>query len=489
MNKIHLPLQVSQWKPHFDHLLVVLQTVISKAGAHQNKLDVLKTEITMFVTEFKNKTQDLTTHEANLCRKFIQTTVVLFGYISRYHFDHWLITFLESSQNASLDECMKVWDLYASIANRLNIFVFTNNQTLFYAHAMDLKLIAKSIKNNMKDFPPNIVPFVRKKIKIISETLTINSPDIRSDCAFITTRSDYVIGERIGSGGFSVVYEAVYKKTGEKVALKELTAENFGYRAVVDLRRELNTICILSHPNIIKLIGVTLTPPFCIATELMTKGTLYDYIHSPKCSPTKLMKYALETARGIEYMHANGLIHRDIKSPNVLISKDDRAVLSDFGLSRYISSEMSYEIGTIQWMAPEVMKSTGTTYTIAADVYAFGIMLWEMAAKSIPYSELTFLQIAFFVNDGGRPEIPKETPESMTRLIKRCWHQNPSCRPSMSQVRALLETGKVSFDGTNQKKVEKFIKATMTEHRTAIKSMLSSSNRLSTYIPPNGFRR
>ena len=489
MSKIHLPLQISQWKPHFDHMMMIVDTVISKAGAHQNKLDVFKSEIDAFLEAFrKRKSQELTIAEASLCRKFIQSTVVFIGFISRYHSEQWLKIFLESSQNASLDELVKVWNLYAPIASRLRIFAFVNIQALFYAHAMDLKLIAKSLKNNMKNFPSEITPYIRKKIKIISDTLTPNCPVIKTDSIFITTRSDFEIGEKIGSGGFSTVYKAKFKKTGEKVALKELTAENFGYRAVIDLRRELNTICMLSHPNILKLIGVTLSPPFYIATELMPKGNLFDYIHSPKANPTKLMKYALESARAIEYLHSNGFIHRDIKSPNILISDDDRAVLADFGLSRFVSKEMSYEIGTIQWMAPEVMQTTGSTYTISADVYAFGIMLWEMVTKEVPYSDMTFLQIAFYVNGGGRPEIPEDTPESMAKLIRKCWNQDPDRRPSMSQVRALLESGKASFNGTNQDKVSKFVSKTKTYHRTAIKSSLSTlrSTAMSTYIP-NGF--
>ena len=112
--------------------------------------------------------------------------------------------------------------------------------------------------------------------------------------------------------------------------------------------------------------------------------------------------------------------------------------------------------------------------TTAVDVYAYGILLWEMLTKQVPYSEMTLLQIAFFVNQGGRPEIPDSCPETLAKLIKKCLNQDPGRRPTMTQIRSLLESGKVTFNKANKEKFEKYIKSTRGEHKRILSSVAPS---------------
>uniref|UniRef100_A0A453DMS2 Protein kinase domain-containing protein n=1 Tax=Aegilops tauschii subsp. strangulata TaxID=200361 RepID=A0A453DMS2_AEGTS len=141
-------------------------------------------------------------------------------------------------------------------------------------------------------------------------------------------------------------------------------------------------------------------PVFCIITEYMAGGSLRKYLHQqePHSVPIELvLKLALDIARGMSYLHSQGILHRDLKSENVLLGEDMSVKVADFGISCLESQCGSGKgfTGTYRWMAPEMIKEK--THTRKVDVYSFGIVLWEILTALVPFSEMTPEQAAIAV--------------------------------------------------------------------------------------------
>uniref|UniRef100_M4BAK4 Protein kinase domain-containing protein n=1 Tax=Hyaloperonospora arabidopsidis (strain Emoy2) TaxID=559515 RepID=M4BAK4_HYAAE len=141
-------------------------------------------------------------------------------------------------------------------------------------------------------------------------------------------------------------------------------------------------------------------------------------------------------------------MHRDLKSGNVLIDSHGTAKISDFGLSCVLeigsSSNLTAETGTYRWMAPEVIRHE--PYSTKADVYSFGIVLWELLARDQPFRGLTPIQAAFAVaRQHMRPALPRQTPVMIGELIEHCWHHDPARRPDFDSILEALPLVKRSL--------------------------------------------
>jgi len=125
----------------------------------------------------------------------------------------------------------------------------------------------------------------------------------------------------------------------------------------------------------------------------------------------------MDASAGLQYLHQNGIIHRDLKSLNVLLDKKCRAQLADFGLSKVRSQTTSQSTlqvkGTIQFLAPELLDTFKPKYHIKTDVYALGMVLWELATHEIPYGDTNSDVIIHLVKEGQRAEFPDETNTPM----------------------------------------------------------------------------
>lgn len=148
------------------------------------------------------------------------------------------------------------------------------------------------------------------------------------------------------------------------------------------------------------------------------------------------LKMALALSRGLEHLHNCGLIHRDLKSVNMLIDRNYNVKLCDFGLSRVVNNKkgnnMTGNVGTVSWIAPEVFDNQ--PYDSKADIYSFGIIMWELYTKQTPFADVNAFEIPRVVTRGDRPAIPKEMPKDYAKLMKQCWHAKPSKRPAAAKV-------------------------------------------------------
>jgi len=152
---------------------------------------------------------------------------------------------------------------------------------------------------------------------------------------------------------------------------------------------------------------------------------------------------AINAAAGIDYLHHHcNLIHRDLKSMNLLINTHKAHLdvkVCDFALSRVINKkeQMTGNVGTVSWTAPEVLEAR-KKYNEKADVYSFGMILWELVSREIPFKDVVPMAVILEVIKGKRPIIPKECPADLKRLITACWSPKPKQRPSMSNIMQML---------------------------------------------------
>ncbi|XP_052078614.1 uncharacterized protein LOC127716450 isoform X2 [Mytilus californianus] len=274
------------------------------------------------------------------------------------------------------------------------------------------------------------------------KSIEINSDDIMFDAT-----------DLIGEGTFSRVYHGVC--LGTEVAIKQLkipltTHDKNYFAAEVSLLKELH------HPRVVQLIGVCTTDKFpLMVLEFMARGSLYYYLHDPKCESMDHAEYygvAHDIALGMNYLHQHKpqVLHLDLKSMNVLLDSSGRAKIADFGFSKFRhdadlkASKLSKKksmCSSPTWMAPELLE-TGEI-TTKADVYSFGIILWEMLTRSHPYDGCSVFQILERVRLNKRPEIPTNSPPDLSSLIKRCWDQNPAKRPAFKDI--ILQLDKLAF--------------------------------------------
>ncbi|XP_068323513.1 serine/threonine-protein kinase STY46-like [Pyrus communis] len=249
------------------------------------------------------------------------------------------------------------------------------------------------------------------------------------------------IGDRIASGSCGDLYRGIY--LGQDVAVKILRSEHLNDALEDEFAQEVAILREVHHSNVVRFIGAcTKSPHLCIVTEYMPGGSLYDYLHKNQniLKLSELLKFAIDVCKGMEYLHHNNIIHRDLKTANLLMDTNNVVKVADFGVARFQNQEgvMTAETGTYRWMAPEVINHQ--PYDQKADVFSFAIVLWELVTAKVPYDTMTPLQAALGVRQGLRPEIPNNGHPKVLELMQRCWDSVPSNRPSFTDITAQLES-------------------------------------------------
>ncbi len=199
-------------------------------------------------------------------------------------------------------------------------------------------------------------------------------------------------------------------------------------------------------------------------SEYISKGSLFDYLHiqKNKLTQNQQLTIAYEVAVALRYLHSRKITHCDMKSSNILLDENMKIKVSDFGLSRlkniFSLKDNKGRIGTSHWMPPEIMKSK--KYEESADVYSYGMILWELITGDIPYYGMTPNQIIGLVADFGKiVEVPKEGHPALKRLIKNCLIYEPERRPSLDHILKYLDkviTKNKSYDNLTEE-IENFI--------------------------------
>ncbi|XP_078174471.1 putative serine/threonine-protein kinase SIS8 isoform X2 [Carex rostrata] len=255
---------------------------------------------------------------------------------------------------------------------------------------------------------------------------------------------EIIIGERIGLGSFGEVYKGDWH--GTEVAVKKFLHQDISSDALEEFRSEVRIMKRLRHPNVVLLMGaVTRVPHLSIVTEFLPRGSLFRLIHRPnnQLDEKRRLRMALDVARGMNYLHncTPMVVHRDLKSPNLLVDKNWVVKVCDFGLSRmkhntFLSSRST--AGTAEWMAPEVLRNEPSDEK--CDVFSFGVILWELCTLQQPWEGMNPMQVVGAVGfQHRRLDVPNNMDPVVSKIIQDCWQTDPKLRPSFSEIMGSLK--------------------------------------------------
>ncbi len=199
----------------------------------------------------------------------------------------------------------------------------------------------------------------------------------------------YVVKRKIGEGGMAKVYLAYDKKTEQNVAVKILKNENIDEKKIRSFKREAETLSILNDENIVSIIDVgEENDVYYIVNEFIEGMTLKEYIST--CSPLEVeevINITIQILKGLSHAHEKGVVHKDIKSQNILLNQNREVKITDLGIADIIDAEFTRTqslMGTPQYVAPEILNRENLT--IQSDIYSVGILLYEMLVGHAPFT-------------------------------------------------------------------------------------------------------
>uniref|UniRef100_A0A3B3BAI8 Tyrosine-protein kinase n=1 Tax=Oryzias melastigma TaxID=30732 RepID=A0A3B3BAI8_ORYME len=237
-------------------------------------------------------------------------------------------------------------------------------------------------------------------------------------------RTDITMKHKLGGGQYGEVYEGVWKKYNLTVAVKTLKEDTM---EVEEFLKEAAVMKEIKHPNLVQLLGVcTREPPFYIITEFMTHGNLLDYLREcnrEEVNAVVLLYMATQISSAMEYLEKKNFIHRDLAARNCLVGENHLVKVADFGLSRLMTGDTyTAHAGAkfpIKWTAPESLAYN--KFSIKSDVWAFGVLLWEIATYGMsPYPGIDLTQVYERLEKDYRMERPEGCPEKVYELMKAC---------------------------------------------------------------------
>ncbi|KAL4178454.1 hypothetical protein KRP22_003375 [Phytophthora ramorum] len=260
----------------------------------------------------------------------------------------------------------------------------------------------------------------------------------------------------IGSGAFGVVWLVRYRNA-QLIASKRLREDMTTRERVHDFVAEIKMVSRFDHPNIVKFVGAawSIQSDLQALFEYMENGDLRTYLSAsylPRYWTSTKFQLAIDTVEALVYVHSFDppLVHRDLKSRNVLISADIHAKLTDFGTTRYRSKDgtMTVGVGTGRWVAPEIISGS-TEYDQSADIFSFGVLLTEIDTHDLPYNnavgpsgnkleEVAVLQMV--ANGQLRPTISASCPSTVRDLANLCMSQDSRDRPVAAEIAYVLRT-------------------------------------------------
>ncbi|KAF4351917.1 hypothetical protein F8388_002279 [Cannabis sativa] len=282
----------------------------------------------------------------------------------------------------------------------------------------------------------------------------------------------------VAQGTYGIVYRGTYDN--QDVAVKVLDWGEDGIATSVEtaalrasFRQEVAVWHKLDHPNVTKFVGASMgasnlkipatnssdegygshpSKACCVVVEYLAGGTLKQFLirnTRKKLAFKVVIQLALDLSRGLSYLHSKKIVHRDVKTENMLLDAQRNLKIADFGVARVEAQnprDMTGETGTLGYMAPEVLD--GKPYNRRCDVYSFGICLWEIYCCDMPYPDLSFADISSaVVRQNLRPEVPRCCPSSFVNIMRKCWDGNPDKRPEMDEVVKMLEAIDTSKGG------------------------------------------